>query len=453
MYMNNQTSYETSCLGSNTLKTLHSGKVWMMGLSLILIGLGTSGPGSALANPDNQNSSYVQNVELEDTPAVINLTLENTSANKHIGQLKIEPTTSNINLDLEGHVQCDSDLWDPEDEVVKPEQISSNAYVYWGTVHLNGNAVIPTETLYDASYEPLWWVFSLIGVDEWWSFPIWEANKEPFQVPLTAIKDGSADIRFRPVEVFNQIFDQWVQDSGGSRVQYLKQDHYFTVMRPISLSGYCRDGGTQEVGGGYDTILMPIHVKYIGDPELQSDPWGESELPDGEAVPFQVTAASVKTQFWDENYEGACPTNLDFQVKIETVGQGVMKYRMVNRLGGKSPIYQTWIGNGGVHYDNFSHEVDESGPSPGDGVVDGWANPGAGQNGSIDGEAVPPSDKQFDSWRIEIVSPNAMTSEEHFYYWTCTPQRPKGDRPGGITHPKRPSDPTQTKGRFTFKAR
>ena len=68
----------------------------------------------------------------------------------------------------------------------------------------------------------------------------------------------------------------------------------------------------------------------------------EVEQPDDLQHPFQVTAASVTTQFWDENYEGQCPTDLDFSVSIEAVGQGIAEYRMVNHLGAKSPIHQFW---------------------------------------------------------------------------------------------------------------
>ena len=382
----------------------------LLGWSLFVFGsVGGFAAERAEANPDEQNSWYVQNVSLEDTPAVIHVTLENVSEDKDIDAVNIQPTSGSMSLDLEGHVQCSPDLYNGgyEDEGVG--QMFSHAFAFWGTVHLIDDAVVPTEALHVASYDPTVWVKYL---PHKWSEQA--GNFDPFVVPLAAIYDGSSDIRFRPVEEFNQIMEDWLQASGGSRVSYLSQDRYFTVMRPISLSGYCEDQHTGLEGGGYETVLMPIHVKYEGDPGLIL-----ANPPDDLVLPFEVTSASVTTKLEDVDYVGACPVSLDFRVNIFTTsGEGWVQYRFVDKLGNKGPIWDRWVDGGFEewYFDKFVGVKKDQ--------------PNGGNHGNLGDKAILDSVKQNNSWRIEIVSPNSLTSDEHFYYWTCFEQTIDGSPDG-----------------------
>lgn len=425
----------------------HSGltrvATWVLTLGLMSLGLGGIGSGLVHANPPSQNSGYVADVQFwkDDGGLAINLELQNNESSPFVSDAKIQPIGTSLHLRAGNKVKCDHNIGDG---ITQDDGDFSHAFVFWGTVHLDGNSIIPTEAPWATEAEGvngMTW-----DINHGWqdnpSDP-WFGNTAPLprvpaiidlNIPLAKIKDGSASIRFRPVEVFLQLVDKHVQE-GGQRLNFLQQDHTFTVIHPMSLSGFCENYETGGSGGGYDTRNMPITVKYHGDPDLMADPVSEVEQPDDLQHPFQVTAASVTTQFWDENYEGQCPTDLDFSVSIEAVGQGIAEYRMVNHLGAKSPIHHVWFNNEGERHDTFSHEVgnDTVGGFEGE-AADDILNP-IQPAGPIDGKAIAPSDKQFDSWRIEIVSPNALVSDEEFYNWTCTPASADIDGPDGLDGP------------------
>ena len=448
---------ETNREGITTLTTSHSHvQQWelkiplaasLLGLSLLALGsLGGFAVERAEANPANQNAPAMRNVTLIPENSNVALILKNTSTDKHIGNVKIEPTTNYLTLGLQGYAQCEpevfpgfhvegADWWNPftSEEVAQigggagpdTDYYYGQTFVHWGTVFLDGVEVQATEVLSSQPYSPTiygyTWDDSVGYQNPWEEIP---GANEPFLVPLASIKNGSENIRFRPVEVFSGFMDAWMQSTGGSRLEYLKQDRSFTVMRPVSLSAGCKVEVYPGYHGGYDTELVPVHVQYKGDPDLIIDP-----PPDEKAVPFQVTSALVTTDPYDVDYVGACPTVLDFRIDFITIGQGHVEYRLVDKLGAKGPINSVWT-NGGPKLINFSKEVDVRSSdvfNPGEKAV----TPPEGNDGSLgDKVAVLDPVKQNNSWRVEIVSPNSMTSSEHFYYWTCFDQTIDGSPDG-----------------------
>ncbi len=454
-------------------------KGFILGLSLLTFSsFGLLGLDQAEANPENHNSAMIKNVLLEPEPGIA-LTLKNTSESHYVSQATIEPTTNYLTLGLTGYVQCEPEVFPPWEgwEPYEAGEVNSNAsgssarnyygtsYVTWGTVFLDGIEIQAWEALYSAPHHPTVYGYGVLdepggqappqdgpGYDNPWTESV--GDNAPFLVSLDKIKNGSANIRFRPVDEFNKLLDAMEQE-GISRLTALQQDHTFSVIRPISLTGFCNnliglpilEGTPNWLGAGYHTVNVAVTVKYKGDPDLKPEPVGAGDHPSNEAVPFQVSSASVETQLYDKNYEGVCPTELDFGVTLNVVGQGMVEYRMVNFLGGKSPIYQAWFENGGTKFEVFSHQVGENSVGGFEGeAADDILNPFQ-PAGPIDGKAIAPSDKQFDSWRIEIVSPNTLVSDEEFYNWTCTPAPADVDGPDGLDGPSpHPTSRTESGG-------
>ena len=422
---------QTQTLDTNTVVTppqtreklrtsLHSLKAYVLGLGLLVFGLGPIGMEPASANPANHNAGLMAWMTLQPNQNNLAITLENTAESKQVGNVDIKPTTNHLTIGLEGQIQAEQEEFGVNQteipEVILASDHYGQSFLHWGTVFLDGMEVKATEILASQPYQPAYWLHNI----EW---TMQSSSHEPFLVPLDSIKDGSADIRFRPVEEFNNLVDTWVQE-GGSRLLYLRQDHEFTVMRPVSLSGTVIDhvafnpeGGPIVEGAGYHTEMMPITVKYIGDPDLMADL--PDQGPDDKAVPFQVTTASVVTQLYDLNYEGQCPTELDFGLTIHAVGQGMVEYRLVDKLGAKGPINTMWFENGGSQLEIFSKQVTDGNSVGGfDGTLTG--NGHGGFEGFSNDKGIEETDQQHGSWRVEIVSPNHFTSAEHFYHWTCT---------------------------------
>ena len=350
----------------------------------------------AFAKSAHTNSEYVEDVSLSMKGSLLNMVeLKNMSSSKLISKVNIQPTDTVMNIPLKGFIQC-----------IKDKKVGfEKARMFFGTAHLQGNSIVPVNATYQHSYHPTFKVWT--GLFGGW---IAEAgNSTPFEVPLAKIKNGDPSIRFDPVEEFNKKLAAHV-NGGGTKLEFLQNDQIFSVERPITLAAYCSKGPIPK--GGYATTMVPISIKFKGDPNLvKASPKPAS--PNNLAAKFSLTEAKVSPHV--KNYVGKCPANLGFRVTLEAQGKGVVKYRMVNEVGAKGPINTVNFSNGGVKLIDFSKHIKE----PAAGNLNKFAIHSGQNSGGINKFKKAPGDKKQGSWKVEIVEPAKSTSAESFYSWEC----------------------------------
>ncbi|WP_025900028.1 hypothetical protein [Sneathiella glossodoripedis] len=372
--------------------------------------------GSAAANSPRSNSSQVEDVTLSQVGINFHVTLKNMAANKHVDNIDIQPEKNTFNIPLKGYVKCK-----------KSKKIEfTKAQVYFGTVKRVGKNVEPISVLHDATYHPSFAEWT--GVFGGW---VTEAgNSDPFVVPLNKVKNGHPAIRFDPLALFNEKLQAHI-NGGGSKIEFLKQDQYINVNRPISLAGTCREAETfskSTNGSGYITASIPLTIMYKGDAKIFGG-MGGGNIANQLAAPFQVTSASVTPHIKD--YVGKCPVDLKFRVAFNAQGSGDIKFRLVSEQGAKGPIKSINItkNDNGVKVFDFARSIQEAKQGGFDNTK--LATPQQ-NNGSINQFAQQPMTKKTGSWRVELVEPKKMITEESYYSWKC--ETPKG--PGDIKQVK-----------------
>jgi len=381
-------------------------KTLLLTTGIVAIGLGSLN--AASANSPRSNSPLVDDVTLSAPGINLNhVTLQNTGGN-HVSQVQFAPSSSSMNISLEGHVTCAKD---------KDIDYHSSLAVY-GTVARQGNNIVATNVLYEDSYNPTATIWT--GLLNGW-LTEGGGNAEPFNVPLASVKNGHPAVRFDPVAEFTAAMNQFIQN-GGTKLGYLQQDRFVTVNRPISLAGICEEDGV--LGGGYETISVPLTIKWDGDQSLTGG-IGPLNSQNNLAIPFQVTSASVTPHI--EDYVGECPKDLKFDVDIEAVGTGTVEYRLVSEQGAKGPINVMNFNNGGEKTSVFTRQVTLPG---GQGPNGQFAINNGQQQGNLNGFLNVPSLVKHGSWRVEIIEPAQMASDESFYSWKCV--QPNFDGPGGF---------------------
>ncbi|WP_417453066.1 hypothetical protein [Kiloniella sp.] len=357
------------------------------------------------ANSPRSNSDYVKDVTLSMKGINVNMIeLKNMSGSKLMSKINVQPVNTVMNIPLKGFVQCS-----------KSKKIDFNkGRMYFGAAQRQGNKIVPVNALYEDGYHPTFKVWT--GTFGGW---IAEAgNAEAFKVPLANIKNGHPSVRVDPVEEFNKRLEEHV-NGGGDELDFLKQDQFFSIMRPVSLAGYCNKGADSR--GGYVTASVPIGIKFKGDPTLvKSSPAQVSQ--NNLAAKFALSEAKVAPHV--KNYVGQCPADLGFRLTFKAQGKGTVKYRMINEVGAKGPINSVNFNNDGHKIIDFTRHIGE----PSGGKINKLAINNPPQNGNINGFENAPSDKKHGSWKVEVVEPVSTTSQESFYSWKCKP-KPKFNSP------------------------
>lgn len=351
---------------------------------------------TAFAKSAHTNSEYVEDVTLEMKGSLLNMVeLKNISSSKLISKVNIQPVDTVMNIPLRGFIQC-----------IKDKKIDfEKARMFFGTAHLQGNSIVPVNATYQHSYYPSYQVWT--GILGGWMAQA--GNSTPFEVPLAKIKNGHPSVRFDPVEEFNKKLAEHV-NGGGTELEFLKNDQIFSVERPVTLAAYCSKGPIPK--GGYATTMVPISIRFQGDPNLVKPspmPASQNNL----AAKFALTDAKVSPNI--KNYVGKCPVDLGFQLSLEAQGKGAVKYRMVNEVGAKGPINTVNFNNDGVKLIDFSKHIKE----PTAGNLNKFAIQNDQNSGNINKVQAAASGKKHGSWKVEIVEPIKSTSAESFYSWEC----------------------------------
>ncbi len=376
---------------------------------------------AATANSPRSNAEQVEDVILSQSGINFHVTLRNKAVDKHVNNVDIQPDSTSMNIPLDGYVKCK-----------KSKKVDFlKGRVYFGTVKRQGQNVVPTNSLHDAHFAPSAsvWTGHLNG----W---LTEAGaSDPFTVPLSKVKNGHPAIRFDPIALFNEKLQAHI-NGGGAKIDFLKNDQSFSVNRPISLAGTCREAKTfssSEDGSGYITINAPLTILYKGDPSLHATIVNNS--PNQLTTQFQVTSASV-TPFV-KDYVGQCEANLKFRVAFKTQGYGDVKFRLISEKGAKGPVKTVKVtkNDNGTKIFDFSRVVGEENQG---GINNNKLAMPQQNNGNIDQFAQNPTSKKFGSWRVELVEPKSAISEESFYSWKC--EMGKGPSQIKASKPKR-ADP------------
>ncbi|MBO6826520.1 MAG: hypothetical protein JJ879_09980 [Sneathiella sp.] len=378
---------------------------------------------AAEANSSRSNASQVKDVTLSQPGINFHVKLENKANNKHINNIDIQPMSDVMAFPLKGFVQC-----------AKDKSVSfSSAKVYFGSVQRTGKTVVPVNVLHEAKYFPT--------ASEWTGLiGGWVAeggNYQPYEVPLSAVKNGPADLRIDPIAEFNKKLQKHINE-GGSKLEFLKKEHLITINRPISLVGTCResiDFSKSEFGSGYETQSIPVTIHYKGDPDLYGGIQKDNTANDFAAL-FQVTSASVTPHVKD--YVGECPVDLKFRLSMKAQGAGTVKFRLIGEKGYKGGVHTinfTKNDLGSKIYD-FSHAIEGA-------VKGGISNSKLAMpqqpKGNINQLAVPPSAKKIGSWKVEVIEPQKMSSDISYYSWKCESEKSPFKLKAGEATPPKPA--------------
>ena len=311
--------------------------------------------GPALAG---QTSDHVYSIDLQHDGIDGFVTIRNVSANKHVSAVKIEPTKSSFSLAMAGWVSCEKPPAFAESLLVQ-----NGTKMYFGTIGLGHGKIWEQQVLHEAAYLPSyaeWHRSELLAPAKKQTYSV---NQAPFVVPLAKVKNGPADLRFDPVALFNEKLQQHV-NGGGDAVQFLRQDHSFSVERPISLGATCmfRFNNTNKNtnGGAWATVMVPLTVQYKGDPAINDAPVLNAQIVQGGGVPNQVEIGAqpfkITTMQFQPNmphHVGACPAKT--LLRVSYMGQGKGEIRIRINEGGKT-IHNSHViafdsKNGWQHYD------------------------------------------------------------------------------------------------------
>jgi hypothetical protein len=311
--------------------------------------------GPALAN---QTSDHVYSIDLQRDGISGFVTIRNVSANKHVSAVKIEPTKSSVSLSMAGWVSCENPPAFAESLFVQ-----NGTKMYFGTIGLGHDQVWEQQVLHEAPYLP--------SYAEWHrSEPLapakkqtYSVNQAAFVVPLAKVKNGPADLRFDPIALFNEKLQQHV-NGGGDAVAFLRQDHSFSVERPISLGATCmfrfNNPNKNTNGGAWATAMVPLTVQYKGDPAINDTPVLNAQIVQGGGVANQLQAGSqpfkITTMQFQPNmphHVGACPAKTT--IRVTYMGQGKGEIRIRINEGGSTIHNSSVIAfdskNGWQHYD------------------------------------------------------------------------------------------------------
>lgn len=183
-------------------------------------------------------------------PAPI-ITLENKSNNKHISKLDVKPTSSSMNIKVDGLITC------------KKNHTAYMSFIYYGLVSIVQDNVNVSLTLHGDE----------VAVSNGEHGGIIEnAPATHFNVPLNKIKNGHPSVKLDPVAYLESKANQYV-NGGGKEIDFYKQDHTYTVQVPISLLGGCwKNSNYSKKQQKQSLKLAPVKIKYIGDKSLNDGP-------------------------------------------------------------------------------------------------------------------------------------------------------------------------------------
>ncbi len=303
-----------------------------------------------------QTSGHIYNIELAEDGINGYVTLRNVSANKHVNAVQIQPTTSTLTFAMNGYVSCEKPPYGYFSYLDKDK-----TKMYFGRLGLGHGQVWEQAVLYSAQYKPRYAYWKQKGVSNFSEKVTVPGNTNDFVVPLSAVKNGPADLRFDPVALFNQKLQEHV-NGGGDKVAFLRQDHTFSVERPISLGAHCYFnqglGNNDTEGGAWETVMVPLTVQYEGDPAINDTAVLNPQIAGGtknqlQAGPSPFKITSMQFQPSMPHHVGACPATTTIRVFYQGQGKGELRIRIND--GGKTIHDSQKIAfdskNGEQHYD------------------------------------------------------------------------------------------------------
>lgn len=304
-----------------------------------------------------QTSDHVHSISLNKDGISGFVTIQNVSANKHVNSVQIEPMQQNVSLSMSAWVSCEKPPYSYHSGLREKA-----TKMYYGVLGLAHGQVWVQNVLYEKQYKPSYAFWKPKGVSNFTEKETVSVNQADFVVPLSAIKNGPAELRFDPVAIFNQKLQEHV-NGGGDKVAFLQQDHLFSVERPISLGAHCyfrKSVNKSSVGGAWETVMVPLTVHYKGDPAINDTPALNAQLGQGQGLPDQIGGGyqpmKITQMYFQPNmphHVGACPATTKIRVFYKGVGKGKLTIRITD--GGKK-INESYVlpfdaKSGLQHYD------------------------------------------------------------------------------------------------------
>ena len=291
--------------------------------SICILGAGT-------VDAATGTSKYVKDVRLTFTGQAAQITLKNEAGNKHINALKLGVQEANLNFKYSGSATCK-----------KGNAIHGvGAYLYFGSVSINGDKLSTFGTLHDQNNMPIAWHDGDKVV---------EYTEGTFAVPLHKIKQGHPALRVDAIDELEKKAQAHVQ-GGGTRVDFYRQDQHLVLQRPIALAALCRHNNSNH-SFGYETKAHTIQITYKGDPELIEGAVVNPKLGGGSPKGFEASDTPFRLMNADfmaniPHYSGKCvpDKNPTLRINFKSIGstKGVLELVV-------EPVQNTYAADGFYH--------------------------------------------------------------------------------------------------------
>ena len=297
---------------------MNKNKTSALKMSAVAIGLtiGSINTGYAFSQGSSQ---YVENVDISLPGMAAVITIENTSANKHVNAINLQVKESKMDFEVGGHIKCDGS---------NMEALAT--LVFYGPVSISGAGINDSATLHKSDIN----ISEAVNND-----PVEYVPPSIFSVPLNKVKNGHPALRVDALEELNKKLQAHIQ-GGGTALEFYQQDQDIVLKRPLSVSGACRkQNNPYKASSGYETKNHTIQIKYKGDPAINEKPvinaqLGQANLPNqvqqNPNLPFQLNDVQFQPNL--PNYVGKClpDQNPNIRMNFTIAGgkQGIIDLRV-----------------------------------------------------------------------------------------------------------------------------
>lgn len=285
-------------------------------LSALVLGSLLSAPAFAL----KITSDTVDDITLTGVPSAVDVILKDVSGGNSIVAVNVQPQTQTLTFPVNSVVKCSK---------------SSNGYSH--------------SRVGFGAFNPTFLDAGVVHHEEnpnaghtTWTGTKWiteAAATHNYQVSLNELKNpGKPSYQLDVLAEFNAAMDNFIQQ-GGTKLDFLKSNRTIEVERSVSVLGACWKGFSDK-GYATHTKTVTIRIKYQGNPNLTAI---NAQLNGNMANQVQVGKQPMKVTTGQilphaPNYVGACPVDLKFDVRMNGVGNGQVKYR-INEGG--STVYNS----------------------------------------------------------------------------------------------------------------
>lgn len=288
---------------------------------------GTLLSSSSVWAASSEYAEYVESITFKREQGIgYDVVLKNTSANKDVDAVNIEPTKSKMDIAFEGSVKCDKNR---KTSFREAKIYFGDVFLFVDTIQSNGAADLGA--YYPTSHE---WT-GLKWVTE-------SGNNEDFSISFNKVKNLAPNFRFDPVAELDKKLQAHL-NSGKTKASFYQKDQVIEVTRPVTLAGACKkylNPGHTPRKWGYKTASIKFKIIYHGDPDVKLVPklnpvlgnnQGNNQY-DAQDLPLELSEATFQPNM--PHYIGKCIPDQNPKIRFNFKGNGKGQVKFMIKDGG-----------------------------------------------------------------------------------------------------------------------